>query len=305
MSSMIGDNVQTKDFAKDEHDRLKSEYAYLENTVLYLLSKSAPITVVDSQDIKNEVTGLIKAMRDAYKRIKGVHEAEAAPHLERHRGACGFFFGLMDKLGRRDKKANEGEGDRLNRLLTEYDVRELAKEQERRRREAEEAARIAREKREAEEKAARDAAEALRQAEEARLKAERARLPETKAAKQEAAQEAAHGAREASEALSDTRVEAEVAAAKAEEAYIDTLAAPKDIMRQRSEDGVLSGMASEKFAEITDRNVLDLERLRPYLPVAALETALNKYAASVGHSNDESVQIKGARFGKRPKSRVY
>lgn len=303
--SMMGDNVQTKDFAKDEHDRLKSEYAYLENTVVELLGKSKPITVVDSQEVKDTVTGLIKDMRDAFKRIRGVHEAEAAPHLERHRGSCGFFFGLMDKLGRRDKKANEGEGDRLNRLLTEYDVRLLAAEQERRRREAEAAAKLAREKAEAEAKAAREAAKAAQEAEEARLKAERARLPETQAAKQEAAQEAAQGARQASEALSDTRVEAEIAAAKAEEAYISTLAAPKDIMRQRSEDGVLSGMATEKFAEITDRNLLDLDRLRPYIAMPALESALNKYAASVGHSSDDSVQIKGARFGKRPKSRVY
>jgi hypothetical protein len=300
-----GDNVQTIDFSKQEVERLQNEYGYLGETVENLLAKSKPITVVDSPETKDTVKGLIKDMRDAFKRIKGVHEAEAAPHLERHRGVNGFFFGLLDKLGRRDKKANEGEGDRLTRLLTDYDVRILAEEEERRRRAAMEAARIAREKAEAEAKAAREAAEAAQAAEEARLKAERARLPETQAIKAEAAQEAAQGALAASEALSGARVETTVAAAKAEEAYIDTLAAPKDIMRQRSDDGILSGMASEKFAEITDRNVLDLERLRPYLAAAALETALNKYAASVSYSSDESVQIRGARFGKRPRSRVY
>lgn len=300
----MGDNVQTKDFAKDEVDRLKVDYAYLEETVLELTDKSTPITAVTA-DNRDVVTGLIKDMRDAYKRINGVRESETAPNLERWRGGNGWFGSLLDKLGRKDKKAKEGEGDRLNRLLTEYDTAVLAAEQERRRREAEEAARIAREKLEAEQKAARAAAEAAAAAEEARLKAERARTEENKAARAKEAQAAAEAARAAEEALSQTRVAATVADTRAEETYIGTLAAPKDVMRARSDDGVLTGMASEKFAEITDQNELDLAKLRPYLARADLEKALRKYADSVSYSNDASVQIAGARFGKRPKSRVY
>jgi hypothetical protein len=301
----IGDNVQTIDFAKHEFERLKGEYGYLEKTVEDLEARSEPITVVDSVETKDVVKSLIKDMRDAFKRIRGVHEAEAAPHLERHRGTNGFFFGLMDRLGRRDKKAKEGEADRLNRLLTDWDTAELAREQEKRRREAEEAARIARERQEAEAKAAREAAEAARIAEEARLKAERARTDETRAARAKEAEAAAHAAREAAAALSETRVDATVAAARAEDSYVGTLASPADVMRQRGGDGILSTMGTEKFAEVTDRTKIDLEKLRSYLPIAAIETALRKYAESVGYSNDASVQIAGARFGKKPKSKVY
>lgn len=300
----IGDNVQTIDFAKNEVDRLKKDYAYLEETVADLAARSEPITVV-TKDNRDIVTGLIKDMRDAYKRINGVRESEVAPHLERQRGANGWFGNLLDKLGRKDKKAKEGEGDRLNRLLTEYDTAILKAEEERRRREAEEAARIAREKFEAEQKAARAAAAAAAAAEEARLRAERARTEESKAARAAEAQAAAEAARAAELALSETRVAAEVSATQAEETYIGTLAAPKDIMRARSDDGVLTGMATEKFAEITDRDALDLAKLRPYITADALQTALNKYAASVSYSNDAGVQIAGARFGKRPKARVY
>lgn len=286
----IGDNVQVSYF-ETETERLRTDYGYLQVTVAEHLSESAKIQAVNDQATKDVVTALIKKMRETWKRIEGVHEAEKAPHLERGRATDGFFFALMEKLARRDKKAAKGEGERLNDLLTDFDLRVLAAEQERRRREAEEAARIARE---AEEKRQREE----REAEEARLAAERARKPETQAAKEEVAQEAEARA-------SDARVEATVAGAKAEETYMETLAAPKDIMRQRSEQGVTSGMASEKFKEITDRNALDLEKLRPYFAVADLEKALGKYAESVGYSNDASVQIAGARFGKRPKSRVY
>jgi hypothetical protein len=300
----IGDNVQVVDFAKNEVDRLKIDYAYLEETVEELTAKSEPIEVV-TKDNRDVVTGLIKDMRDAYKRINGVRESEVAPHLERQRGANGWFGMLLDKLGRKDKKAKEGEGDRLNRILTEYDTAVLEAEKERRRREAEEAAKIARAKQEAEDKARREAAAAAAAAEEARLKAERARTDATRAARAQEAEEAAQAAQAASEALSEARVEATVSAGRAEDTYVDTLATATDIMRNRSDDGILSGMASEKFREITDRKVLDLEKLRPYLPMAALETALNKYAESVGYSNDASVQIAGARFGKKPRSKVY
>ena len=176
-----GDNIQVVDFARDEVDRLKIDYAHFEETVDDLVAKSELITAVTPEN-RDVVTGLIKDMRDAYKRINGVRESEVAPHLERQRGANGWFGSLLDKLGRKDKKAKEGQGDRLGRLLTEHDAAVLAAEQERRRREAEAAAKIAREKQEAEAKAARIAAEAARVAEEARQKAERARTEESRAA---------------------------------------------------------------------------------------------------------------------------
>ena len=287
----IGDNTQTIDFAKVEVERLKNEYGYVQESALRLIEQAKAITVIADNDDKSKVIGLIKLLRDEAKRSTGLHEIEKAPHFRRGQGVDQFFFGIVDKLWKRDKKGNDGEGDRLNKLLTAYDVRQLAIEEEKRKAAALEAARIA------------QAAEAERlrkeqEAEAARLAAERARKPDTTAAK-------AAIAAAAEEAAMAARVEQTATAAAAEEAYMATLAAPADIMRTRAADGSLATMAKEKFVEITDRNTLDLNKLRPYLPADALVTAIRKYAESVSFSNDESVQIAGAKFGTRPKSKVY
>ena len=287
----IGDNTQTIDFAKVEVERLKNEYGYVQESALRLIEQAKAITVIADNDDKSKVIGLIKLLRDEAKRSTGLHEIEKAPHFRRGQGVDQFFFGIVDKLWKRDKKGNDGEGDRLNKLLTAYDVRQLAIEEEKRKAAALEAARIA------------QAAEAERlrkeqEAEAARLAAERARKPDTTAAK-------AAIAAAAEEAAMAARVEQTATAAAAEEAYMATLAAPADIMRTRAADGSLATMAKEKFVEITDRNTLDLNKLRPYLPAEALVTAIRKYAESVSFSNDESVQIAGAKFGTRPRSRVY
>ncbi len=287
----IGDNTQTIDFAKVEVERLKNEYGYVQESALRLIEQAKAITVIADNDDKSKVIGLIKLLRDEAKRSTGLHEIEKAPHFRRGQGVDQFFFGIVDKLWKRDKKGNDGEGDRLNKLLTAYDVRQLAIEEEKRKAAALEAARIA------------QAAEAERlrkeqEAEAARLAAERARKPDTTAAK-------AAIAAAAEEAAIAARVEQTATAAAAEEAYMATLAAPADIMRTRAADGSLATMAKEKFVEITDRNTLDLNKLRPYLPAEALVTAIRKYAESVSFSNDESVQIAGAKFGTRPKSKVY
>ena len=287
----IGDNTQTIDFAKVEVERLKNEYGYVQESALRLIEQAKAITVIADNDDKSKVIGLIKLLRDEAKRSTGLHEIEKAPHFRRGQGVDQFFFGIVDRLWKRDKKGNDGEGDRLNKLLTAYDVRQLAIEEEKRKAAALEAARIA------------QAAEAERlrkeqEAEAARLAAERARKPDTTAAK-------AAIAAAAEEAAMAARVEQTATAAAAEEAYMATLAAPADIMRTRAADGSLATMAKEKFVEITDRNTLDLNKLRPYLPAEALVTAIRKYAESVSFSNDESVQIAGAKFGTRPRSRVY
>ena len=287
----IGDNTQTIDFAKVEVERLKNEYGYVQESALRLIEQAKAITVIADNDDKSKVIGLIKLLRDEAKRSTGLHEIEKAPHFRRGQGVDKFFFEIVDRLWKRDKKGNDGEGDRLNKLLTAYDVRQLAIEEEKRKAAALEAARIA------------QAAEAERlrkeqEAEAARLAAERARKPDTTAAK-------AAIAAAAEEAAMAARVEQTATAAAAEEAYMATLAAPADIMRTRAADGSLATMAKEKFVEITDRNTLDLNKLRPYLPADALVTAIRKYAESVSFSNDESVQIAGAKFGTRPKSKVY
>ena len=283
----IGDNIQT-DPAGEESDRLRHDYEFVENHVLILLDATKAFTAVEDDATKSQCMFLIKQLRDEKKKVLGFHELEKLPHYRRGQACDQYFFRLADALERRDKKSKEGEADRLGRLLTEYDRRVLAEIREKQRLEQLEAERLVREAEEAKRKAA-------KLAEEARLSAERARSQ--KESKEKAAQLA-----EAERAAAN--VEAEVAAAKAEEARIATLRSSADIMRTRSDDGTLGTMAKENFAEVTDRATLNLEALRPYIPMPALLQALNAYAKLHGYSADESVQIKGAKFGKRDVSRV-
>ncbi len=290
----IGGNLSNDapDYARLEVERLSNEYAILQTeTVPNLLAEfgEIPETIPDD-DVKGRVTSLIKRMRDATRRIDSFREVEKQPHYRRGQGVDQFFFALWDKIAKRDRTGRDGAADILQRRLTDYDTRKLAEEQERRRKAAAEAERIAREAREAQEKREREEREAREAAERARKPA---KVEEKTAVADVAAQQA-----------STARVEATVASAAAEEARIATLARPADIMRRRGFDGTLSTMGTEKFAEITDRSALDLEKLRPYIPIAALETALRAYANGHGYSDDASVQISGARFGKRPRSVV-
>lgn len=287
----IGHN-EAPDYAKLEVERLTSEYAEHIRVRDELLAQSAEITAVEDDEAEATVSNLLSSMSSLKKRLLGVHELEKMPHLRRGQGVDNFFFGLVDSLLKRAKPNQNGEGDRLQDLLTNYKNRKIAKEQERRRREAEEATRIEREARLERERKEREA-------EEARLAAERARKPETQAVKEDAAQQAEQKASEA-------RVEETIAAQEAERAHIETLKKPADLARTRTDAGVLSTMRQEPFAEIVDRGAMlkAADKLWPHIPMAALQQALNSYARQHGHSSDESVQIPGARFGKRAKAVV-
>lgn len=286
--AVIGSNTaDAPDYAKIETDRLADEYAKLVQESDALLAEAAAIPdEINDDETKGVVTSLIKRIRDAKVRIEGLHDLEKQPFLRRGQGVDQFFFGIWDKLVRRDRKNKEGAGDRLNRILTDYDTKVLRRKQEEARRIAEAAA--------AEERRRREEAEALaRKAEEERLAAERARKPETIAAKTEQATATA-------EAASTAKVEAEVAGARAEAAYVDTLAKPADIMRTRGSDGTLSTMATEPYAVVTDITKLDGAKLWAQVSAAEKEKALARWA----RLTDYREQMAGASIGRRPKSVV-
>lgn len=291
--AVMGGNLgnDAPDYAKLEVERLAGDYGELSRQVDAMLAEALALPeTIENDEQKGSVASVIKRLRDATRRIEAYHDVEKQPSLRRGQGVDQFFFGLWDRLAKRDRKARDGAADVLAKRLTEYDIRKLAEEQERRRKAAAEAARaeaVARENREKAEREEREKREA----------AERARKPERIEEKTVEADEAATIA-------SGARIEEKVAAAAAEEAHISTLARPADIMRQRVDDGTLATMGTERFAEIVDRNALDLNKLRPYLSTPDLEKALRAYAGSVGYSGDASAQITGARFGKRPKSVV-
>lgn len=285
--SLIGDNTQTIDYAKEEVDRLQRDYPQFTNLALELKAEGEAILgkIVDPES-KGIAASIIKRTRDAAKRFDGVRELEKMPHFRRGQGSDQFFNGLIDMLTRRDRKNRPGIADSLQQELTEYDTRILMAEQERRRKIAEEEARKQREAQQA-------AAKAAQEAEEKRLAAERARLPETRETKQEAAAVAG-------EAASAAKIEEAVATDRAEAAYVGTLAKPADIMRQRGEDGTLTTMAREFYAEVVDATKLDKGALWPFISLDAKEKALRQWAKTSGHRQ----QMAGAAIGDRPKSVV-
>lgn len=285
--SMLGDNTNTIDYAKEEIQRLGQDYANFVGTVedLTVEAEAIPEKIEDAET-KGIVASLIKRMRDAAKRIEGVREVEKTPHLRRGQAVDQFFNGLGTRLFKAAKRDRDGLGDSLQARLTEYDTRILMAEQERRRKIAEEEARKQRE-------AAEAAAKAAREAEDRRLAAERARLPETRETKQEAAAVAG-------EAASAAKIEEAVATDRAEAAYVGTLAKPADIMRQRGEDGTLTTMAREFYAEVVDATKLDKGALWPFISLDAKEKALRQWAKTSGHRQ----QMAGAAIGDRPKSVV-
>jgi hypothetical protein len=296
--AVSGDNTNAPDYALQESQRLRIDYALLETTVTELETEAQAIllgpdgepikpgTVIQDNDGKGKVTSMIKRIRDAATRANSFRESEKQPHFRRGQGVDMFFFGLIDRLSKRDKKNRDGVGDALQRELNEYDNRLLLEEQARRRAAAEAAQREA-------DRLAAEERDKARIAEEARLAAERARKPETTAAKEAIANTAEVVATEAA-------IAATLATNKAEDLHVQTLARPADIMRNRGVDGTLSTMAREGYAEIEDDTKLDMAKLWPFISLDAKEKALRQWAKSVGYRQE----MAGAVVGFRNKSVV-
>ena len=285
-SSVIGHN-KGPDAAKMVAEALERDYAETVKNVSDLLdqARDLPKEIGDDEQM-GAVAKIIRGLRDTTSRLTAFHKAEKEPHLRAGQAVDSFFFSLIDKCARRDRKNKPGAADVLQARLDDYNQRKLRAEQERRRREAEEADRIAREKREAEEKAAREA-------EEARLAAERARKPEHIEAKGEIATVKEDEA-------STAKIEADLAAEKAEEAYVGTLARPADIVRTRVDEGPLVTMQSVGYAEIEDSSRLDKAILWPFISEDSKEKALRAWAKTTGYRQ----QMDGAAIGKRNRSAI-
>jgi hypothetical protein len=293
---VIGDNRPplAAQISSEEGDFAAVTTAYLEDAyrnqpifVENLLQEYADVPrSINSPEEKATVAGLIKRMRDTAKAIEAFHAKEKQPYLRGGQAVDQYFFRLIDKLARRAKANKPGAADTLLARLTDYDNRVLMEEMARRKREAEEAARAAR-------VAAEEAERAAKEAEERRLAAERARKPEIAEQKAEAAREAEDTADHAA-----ARLAAETT--RAQDARISTFARPADVMRTRGPDGTLSTVAQETFAEIMDRNQLPKDILWPFIPLDALQKALNSFAKST----DYRQTILGANIGRRNKSVV-
>jgi chemotaxis protein histidine kinase CheA len=284
--AVIGDN-KAPNYAAQITESLQRDYAASVEALAKLLddARAAP-TVVEDDETMGVLARLVKSFRDTTSRLEAFRVAEKEPHFRAGQAVDGFFNAMIDKCARRDRKNKPGASDVLQARIDDYQQRKLAAEQERRRIEAERAAREAREKAAAEEKA-------RREAEEARLAAERARKPETKAEKA--------GAAEQAQAAASAAISASAAAeARAEDAYVETLARPADIVRTRVDEGPLVTMQQVGYAEIEDDTKLDMTKLWPFISIDAKEKALRAWAKSTGHRQ----QMTGAAIGHRNKSAV-
>lgn len=287
--AVIGDN-KAPNYAQQVTEALQRDYAESVAALSKLLEEARAVrektpTVTDDEEM-GERARIVKSFRDTASRLEAFRVAEGEPHFRAKQATDGFFFGLIDKCLRRDRKAKPGAADILAAEIDDYQQRKLAAEQERRRLEAERLAREAREKAAAEEKA-------RREAEEARLAAERARKPETKAEKADAAEQA--------QAAASAAISASAAAeARAEDAYVETLARPADIVRTRVDEGPLVTMQQVGYAEIEDDAKLDMAKLWPFISIDAKEKALRAWAKSTGYRQ----QMTGAAIGHRNKSAV-
>lgn len=287
--AVIGGNLgnDAPDFARQEVDRLEQDYALVAKTAEDLIAEAEPLPEeIPDDDGKGVVVDLIKRMRDTAARAEALRVTEKEPHFRRGQGVDQFFFRIIDRLARRDRKNREGVADALQARLTRYDTRKLEEERARLRRVAEEEARKAREAKAEEDRK-------TREAEEKRLAAERARKPETKEVK-------AAEAEMAEIAASEAAVETQIADRAAEEAYVGTLAKPADLMRTRTQGGTLSTVARENYAEIVDASKLDVAKLWPFVSLDAKEKALKAWARNTGFGQ----QMDGAAIGSRPKSVV-
>ena len=296
LPALISDAAEKQDFAQIVTEWLNDRFGSAPKMVADLLEECADLVrdkvtgelvEIADDEMKGKVTSLIKRIRDEAKKLEGIHDKEKIPYYRGGQAIDQTFFGLIDKLTRRDKKNRAGAADILNDMLTAYDSKVLAAKQAELRRQAEEKARLEREARE------REAAEA-RKAEEMRLAAERARKPEIVEEKREVAAQ--------QEVVSSVaKAEVQVAAAEAEGAHVAALAKPADLMRTRNETtGVLSTMQTEPYAVVEDANALDPVSLWPFVTLAAKEAALRGWAKTNGYTK----QMAGAKVGRRPKSVV-
>lgn len=290
MPPAMGHN-EAPDYAQRVTEQMRRDYEAVVGSVEAAEAEAEKLlqSPMETDAQATAVGAVVKRHRDLSNRLEAFQKKEKEPYLRGGQAVDGFFFSLIDRVARRNRKDNPGTADKLQGKIDEFMQRKLAEEQERRRREREAA------EREAEEKRQREAA-ALAAAEEARLAAERARKPETKEAKAEIATDA-------EAAASGAVVETYLAEDKVRETTTAAAVKPADMTRTRGgpeSAGVTLTMAREPYAEIIDAEKLDKDKLWPFISLDAKEKALRQYARSTGHT----VQMEGASIGHRPKART-
>lgn len=285
-AAAAGQNVP--DYAKEETARLEREHAALlqslEHEVATGEALEASVPLCDNDDQQSEIAAAIKRLRDLNGRIEGVRIVEKEPYLRKGVAVDTLFGRWKALLYKQNKNDKPGLADRLQAKVDDY-VNRKAREERRRREEAE---RIARE---AERKAREEAEAREREAREATAKAERARKAENEA-KSRAESEAA------SAEAARLRDEEELAKQKAQEAHAASTARTADMVRTRTESGHLVTAKQEPYVEITDSMLLDPATLWPFIRDDAKLLALKAWAKTTQYKR----QMPGAVIEMRDKA---
>ena len=283
--AVIGDN-QDVDQAQIVSDRLTALYFQSVQSIDELLGKVPSMPEKVSSDADALMLGaLIKQLRDQDNKLEAFRESEKQPFLRGGNAVDNFFHSLRDKIARRkrgDRSVKPGAIDILQGRIDDWQTAKRAAELARLEADRLEAARVSREEQARLRKQ-------LEEAEAARLAAERARTEQTKATK------AAIADAEAAKAA-HAKALADIAAEKAKDAELATQISSADLVRVRAENGgVMLTSRDEGFAILVDRNLIDLEKLRPFFTQFELEKALRGWAKSTGFE----MTMEGAEIGFR------
>lgn len=279
---------QAPDYAQQVTERLTDEYSGLTDSLAVLKAEAEAFPRGVNSDEEALARGaVIKKLRDLDSRAEGVRVLEKEPFLRGGNAVDSWFGAIRDAIikPKNQRTAKPGLIDVLQADINDYQERKIAAERARIEAERREAERVAREAAEAARKAAAEAAERA-------AAAERARKAENIQARQREAQAQ-------QEAADIARAEAQRQAELAEEARLATLVKPAEIARVRGSDqsgaGVTLTVAQEPYAILTDRDMVDMNMLRPYFTDAEIEKALRGWAKSTGHR----VKMNGAEIGFR------
>lgn len=264
---------QAPDYAREVTNRMAQEYAATVADVEKLLKQAADLVAevrasgtgkVEDDATSLRLSKVYKDIGDKSDSLKAYHDLEKQPFLRGGQGVDNFFFGWMEKLARRKPTDKAGAADILYAFVDDFTQRKLAIEQAKRdedERKAREVAQEAQRAREAEEQRQRDAVAA----------AARARKPETVAAHQAIADEASGRAAVAA-------IQENTAREQLTEAQIAATAKPADLVRSRSDEGVLTSMGRDNVATMIDASKLDPVALWPFVKDQHKQMALTAWA---------------------------
>lgn len=267
--AVAGSN-EAPDYAKRVTDDMKRDYEAYDRSVTELLEKArAAPTEVNDDETAGVLSKIVKDLRDAVARGEAFRVKEKEPYLRGGNAVDQYFGALMMKCERQKKTDKAGAADVLHARVHDWNERKLA---------------IETAKRLAVEKAARDEEERLatirrqeeQKAADAKAAAERARKPEKKA-------ELAQVAAAAEQTAKETRLQEDQARAATQDAKAASTARPADMVRTRSDDGVLNTMAKVPYVEIVDPMKLDASLLWAFVKDEHKLQALKAWAKITQH----------------------